>query len=196
MKYAKLTTSLLLQNGNVPYKCVDSSLTNPAVIVFAGTQNWVDLVVDDLNIKPVLWPPSKLVSDTMQGRVQGGFASRTVRLFKEMECFTQYHDDFVVAGHSLGGACAILLASLLTYKGKRVSCVYTFGVPKLATSKFQQMYKDQGLWKRTHNFVTPQDPVVNRIPYFYKSVGEYKELHFESENAWDHHDLSTYHNCL
>lgn len=196
MKYAKLTTSLLLKNGNIPYKCVEPSMTAPPVIVFAGTQNWVDLVVDDLNIKPVLWPPSKLVYSKMQGRVQGGFASRTERLFKEMEPFTTRHESFVLSGHSLGGACAILLASLLNFQGKHVSHVYTFGVPKLATGKFQRIYKDQGLWNKTYNFVTPDDPVVNRIPYFYKGVGRYKTLQYESKNVWDHHDLSTYHECL
>jgi len=196
MKYARLVTSLLLDCVGDEFKCLPPALNCPPFVVFSGTQSLKDLLIYDLNIKPTLWPPKKYSSELVGGRVHGGFAARTNRLYSKIDDFIEQHDNFVLGGHSLGGSCSILLASLLKAQGKNISSVYTFGVPKLATTEFEIYYKNQDLWTKTHNFVTPRDPVVNKIPYLYRSVGQYTELDFHSDSAWEHHDLSTYHNCL
>lgn len=176
---------LLVSRGT---HCVGMVHESP-VIVFPGTQTWKDVVLHDLNVKPRVWPPGG------EARVHGGFANRVRYAMKDEQLheFVAEHDAFVLGGHSLGGACAILFASYLHSKGKRVKGVYTFGVPQLGTTKFQAFYREQGLWDRTCNFFTSNDPVVTRIPYFYQKVGVYRELELEKKpSSWEEHDIASY----
>ena len=162
-------------------------LNSKPCILLSGTRTWQDLVFDDLEVRPRRWP-----TRTHSGRVHGGFASRTRRLETEASAFIEEHDSFVVGGHSLGGGCAILMASLLAERGKRVDAVYTFGVPQMGLESFQAFYKQQDLWNRTINFYTPRDPVVTRNPRLYKRVGTYVLLPYDSDSEWDHHAMCTY----
>ena len=132
------------------------------VVLFAGTRTWRDFLVDDLNVSPRRWPPGR---GGGSGAVHAGFAERTRRLFDaEVRDFVDRHDRrIVLAGHSLGGGCAILMASLLVDLGAEVDRVVTIGVPRLATPRFQKFYKSQSLWTRTTNYRTPRD-VVTRLP--------------------------------
>lgn len=161
------------------------------VVVFPGTQTWQDLLMHDLNVKPCTWPPG-----TRKATVHGGFASRIKGVLEEEQVhkFVENHDGFVIGGHSLGGACAILFASFLEANGKHVKKVYTFGVPQLASKQFQNTYRTQLLWHKTCNFYTPKDVVVTRIPYPYKKVGSYKELAVPNDDltAFEEHDMKTY----
>jgi len=192
MKIEKSITRLLLLSASSPYICVNTRITNPptSIIAFGGTQNIYDLVRDDLNLKPYFWP--KYNDENRGGFVHGGFALRTERLLEKMNYFIETNDNFILGGHSLGGSCAILAASHLTDINKSIQGIYTFGVPKLASPKFQEYYKEQGLWNKTYNFITPRDPIVKRIPYVYKDIGIFKTLDFEHDDVWEHHDLKTY----
>lgn len=161
-------------------------------ILFSGTRTWRDLLFDDLDVRPRRWPAS-----ARGGAVHGGFADRTERLAGD-ECapFVREHDSFVLAGHSLGGACAILMASRLCEQGKIVESVYTYGVPQIGTVRFQKYFAHQGLWTRTINFYTPRDPVVTRLPNIYKRVGSDILLEYDSDDVWNHHDMATYASLL
>lgn len=191
MKIAHFVATLLVQNDGAPCVCVPPTLCHPtATIAFGGTRTWQDLVFDDLNVRPKRWP---VVRNHPSARVHGGFAERTRRLLREMDAFVREHDTFVVGGHSLGSACACLAASHLEASNKTVLGIYTFGAPRLASPAFQDVYRRQGLWEKTHNFVTPRDPIVQWIPKLYRELGSYTLLPFEGDSVWVHHDLETYH---
>ena len=180
-------TSLLLTCQS-PVECVEPCWNEPAIIAISGTQTARDLIVDDLDIRTARWPPNAIDS----GVVHRGFARRTNALCDRMSYFIKEHETFVVAGHSLGGACAVLTASLLAQRGKKIKAVYTFGMPRLASPRFQEYYADQGLVEVSRHFATPLDPVVHKIPYVYKPVGEYEVVPCDKKNAWDQHDMLAY----
>ena len=166
-----------------------SSLEGKPLVCFQGTQSVRDLLLDDLNIRPISWPRKR------DARVHGGFAQRTRRLSNtdELGVFIEENDDFILTGHSLGGCCAILLASKLERMGKRIHSVYTFGAPNLATPSFVKQYnREQDLCMRTHNIVLPRDPIVFKIPNVYRRVGLNCEIPFESDSLWAHHDMASY----
>ena len=184
LSIARIATLLATLEENVLCTHVDAR----PLVLFSGTRTWQDLVFDDLNVKPRRWPTS-----SYGGAVHGGFAERTRRLAtEEAGTFLSENNDFVIGGHSLGGACAILTASLLRHRGKRVDTVYTFGVPCLATPRFQTFYTHQGLWNKTTNYYTPRDPVVTRLPNLYKRVGSYAMLPCDADDVWLQHDMASY----
>lgn len=160
---------------------------NPStsLVTLAGTQNWQDLLFDDLNIRPRRWPRRN------GNFVHGGFSQRTERLIESVMPFLCANDEYIICGHSLGGSCAALLASYLQERGKTVRNVYTFGIPKFASREFALQYERQGLWELTKNYVTPRDPVV-ALPSPYGSVGEFQILPYENDDTWAHHDLTSY----
>lgn len=194
--YARLASlaSALLWNTEAPIVCLPPTRETQGVAVaaFCGTQNWRDLLLDDLDIRPAPWPPSS----TTTSRVHGGFARRTRRLLKEKQSFFEAHDRFLLTGHSLGGSCSILCAAELAARGKAVHSVITFGTPYLASRKFQRTYAEQELWRRTTNYFTPRDPIVTRIPHFYRRAGRYVRIDYNGTDPWDHHDIQTYHALL
>ena len=183
----KLVVHIAALLANLERRIVCTHLNSKPCILFSGTRTWQDLVFDDLNVRPRRWP-----TRMHRGKVHAGFASRTRRLETEASAFIEEHDSFVLGGHSLGGGCAILMASLLTEQGKCVDAVYTFGVPQTGLKSFQTFYREQGLWNKTINFYTPRDPVVTRIPHVYRRVGTYVLLPYDSDGDWEHHDMCTY----
>jgi triacylglycerol lipase len=69
---------------------------------------------------------------------------------------------FVVTGHSLGGALAMLGAKILAGAGFEVQAVYTFGQPRVGDREFARVY-DERLGERTFRFVNEED-IVPRVP--------------------------------
>ena len=110
----------------------------------------------------------------------------------------QKSDSLVFAGHSLGGACAVLAASrMLATRGSHIKAVYTFGAPKLASSEFVRLYKrKQCLDEVTYNFATTFDPIVNALPnYGLKEVSPYKRLPCKHKGI-KAHDMHVYYESL
>ncbi len=189
MKVEKLITSmLLLQSSKVI--TLEPKLNRPPIIAFAGTQSYKDVILYDIDIRRKFWPVENK-NLNLGGDVHRGFARRTELLMKEITNFTETYDNFIIGGHSLGGSCAILCASGLKNRNKTIKAVYTFGVPKLATTKFRSYYMEQELWDLTTNYVTPNDVIVN-LPIKYKSVGNDVTLQFENTNGIISHDLNIY----
>lgn len=163
----------------------------PGLIAIRGTQSTRD-VLYDLDVRSTSWPRK-----SSWGQVHKGFASRTLQHLPELnETFLENHDSFVIGGHSMGGCCAILLASKLFQEGRSIREVYTFGSPKVALPEFARKYSSTKLDRITYNFVTPKDPIALRMPPIYSSVGRIVNLEYASANAWIHHDLKTYHRIL
>ena len=193
MKIEKLITNmLLLQSTKVI--TLEPKINRPPIIAFARTQNYRDIIMYDIDIRRKFWPTENKKRNE-GGDVHRGFARRTSYLMEEIKNFTEMYDNFVIGGHSLGGSCAILCASSLKNKNKTIKAVYTFGVPKLATTKFRSYYMNQELWDITTNYITPNDVVVN-LPIKYKSVGNDIVLDFESLNGILSHDLTIYNELI
>lgn len=182
-----LFAATILSNTQSRFVCVSS--TNPTesgIIAFTGTQTPRDLILDDLDVRSVRWPTQKGFF------VHRGFARRTRQMLEEMQPFLNDHDSFVLTGHSLGGACAILAASALVESGKCVQSVYTFGTPRLASVEFGRLYHVQGLGDKTFNFATTQDPIVHRLPELFNEVCPYLSLDCDEDDVWAHHDMQMY----
>lgn len=148
-----------------------------------------DLFVHDLDIRLTTWPSSDGGAD-----VHRGFAKRTDLLLRTHDSMLQDSDSLVFAGHSLGGACAVLAASrMLAMRGSNVKAVYTFGAPKLATTEFTRLYKHrQNLDTVTCNFATTFDPVVNNLPnYGLVEVSPYLRLPCKHKGM-KAHDMHVY----
>ena len=186
--------STLLLRCEVPFLCVPPFHFRPPVIVLSGTRSAKDLLMDDLDIRSMQWP----FTDKERGceYVHRGFARRTKALLHRMQPFLDEHDGFVLAGHSMGGACAVLAASELKRRGKKVNRVYTFGMPRLGSKEFATLYDTQGLASLSTHFSTPLDPVVHTLPRMFETVGPYTYLPCIEEDAWRQHDMQSYHDGI
>ena len=155
--------ALLLRAGGPPVGLHAPTRTRPPLVVLAGTQTWED-VVDDVSVAGATWSGG--------GVVHGGFARRTHALLPEVApCARRHASSLVLAGHSVGGACAVLMACHLARQGVRVRAVYTFGTPKCADATFCAAYRRRGLWERTWRYTTERDPVPHLPPLLYRHVG-------------------------
>jgi hypothetical protein len=80
------------------------------------------------------------------------------------------------AGHSLGGALAVLAADLSHARRHDVSAVYTFGMPRVGDASFAAAYNAR-LGRRTYRFVLGED-IVPTVPpplarFDYRHVGHF-----------------------
>ena len=156
-------SSLLLQ-CHAPITIFPPTPTRPLVVGFTGTSSFSD-VVDDVRFFARPWPPDEEESEAL---VHGGFADRTTRLCSpDLLATLMRHPDAILAGHSAGGACAVLLAAWVAQKSdvQLRHQVYTFGAPRFGNEAFCELYRRDGLWERTLRHRTPHDPVVSIPPW-------------------------------
>ena len=106
----------LLLGCTSPLTVFPPTPTRPLVVGFTGTATLGD-VVDDMRFFARPWPPNNESSEAL---VHGGFADRTTRLCTpELLELVRQHPDAVIAGHSMGGACAVLLAAWAKHDAKK-----------------------------------------------------------------------------
>ncbi|XP_057772152.1 uncharacterized protein LOC130991777 isoform X1 [Salvia miltiorrhiza] len=151
------------------------------VIAFRGTEQtrWKDLVTD-LMLVPTGLNPERIGGDsTNEVQVHSGFLSAydsvRTRLITLIKQATGHRDDSVeslptwhiyVAGHSLGGALATLLAlelasSELAQRGAISVTMYNFGSPRVGNRRFAEIYnqKVKDSWRVVnHRDIIPTVP--------------------------------------
>lgn len=206
MKLSTITSTLLLSSSVPVVHLPAARPSQPDLVLFPGTQTAKDLFLDDLDVRTKVWPEGAPEEERngIRGCVHRGFARRTGSL---MDSVRHAYDvagsgGIVLAGHSMGGACAVLAAAQL-WQWDRVLChakvvrVLTFGMPRMACHEFAEGYRRQ-LGSRTTHFSTPEDPVVHRLPalYSYPTKAEYVGVPCDSAQPWEHHDMQSYHDAL
>ncbi len=139
------------------------------VIAFAGTEptNIADWIVD-LSLRK-----------TADG-IHAGFASGVDAAWNSLVApLADLSGPVVLAGHSLGGALAVVAAFRLVQDGvlppDRLRGVYTFGMPRAGDGRFAERYRALGLAARTFRIVHGADIVASlppaETPFAFRHVG-------------------------
>ena len=153
------------------------SLLNAVVVAFRGNsnqENWLN----SLNIDKV--PPESIVDAPQAGEAHEGFLtiyeSLRSAVLEAVEEVLEDHPGaaFRIAGHSMGGTQAILLALDLQQKYPRKDMiVYNFGSPRVGDSTFTRYYNQRV--PKTIRVVHTADPVIfvppSVWPFSYEHVG-------------------------
>ncbi len=101
------------------------------------------------------------------GSVHSGFKMDFLGLWQKIEPFLLRNDfPLYVTGHSLGGALAVLAASIFSARA-----VYTFGAPKTGDSVFADSLKNARIYRfeNDHDIITTVPP--SAIPFDFCHVG-------------------------
>ena len=153
---------------------VNDSNKRQLSICVAGTQNINDVYRDTM-CKPVPITIPKTGGIICPGiKCHQGFHDGAIQLFNKIHPFIVKYASLIEAspskplellftGHSLGGAVVVLLSvfySYLSFSGIKVSCLYTFGAPKVFVSEGYHPADVPELGKFiTQQFVTDYDIV-------------------------------------
>ncbi|CAL5383727.1 unnamed protein product [Camellia sinensis] len=108
-----------------------------------GTSNTHRDFMKALGLKGPDWPKPDNVTDTHYFAQQPAYYEITKRLRDQLLLDPEGETMFIVTGHSLGGALAILFVGLLAYHDdtwlmKRLEGVYTFGQPGVGDMEFTE----------------------------------------------------------
>lgn len=136
---------------------------NTLIVAFRGTEpiNASDWLTD-VNYHQCELLPS------VPGRVHQGFANALEEVREPMlnavaELSSSGLAQMFITGHSLGGALAVLAASVLQSQGtQRIAAVYTFGQPRVGDSRFSMAF-DAKLGNVTFRYVNDRD-IVPHLP--------------------------------
>lgn len=128
-------------------------------VVVNGTYHLLDVFQDLRILLPAWWrelpPGSGLIHRGMRSQAKA-LLWHLITIERERPMPTR------LAGHSLGGAGAQLLAAALRTRRAEVVGVYTFGAPRVGSTKFSNWY-GQHLGQITWRVVMQGDPVP-RVP--------------------------------
>lgn len=120
------------------------------IICFRGTNSLTDVVID-------LWF-TKNIAFGGKGKVHAGFQNALNEVWPTLEKNLDKNRKVIIAGHSLGGALAQLLAYRLALKNYKVSGVYTYGSPRVGNSDFKEAYNSR-LANKTFLHINNEDAV-------------------------------------
>lgn len=130
-----------------------------AALVFRGT-NGLETWLSNLTTFQVRWPGG--------GMVHSGFKKEFFRVWPEVaETLDEIDLPLFITGHSLGGALALLAASMRTPRA-----VYTFGCPRVGDPVFARRLSEVPVFRiaSLRDIVTGVPP--SRIPFDFCHVGE------------------------
>jgi len=133
-------------------------------LIFPGTASARD-VITDLRCAKISW---------RAGRVHAGFRSAFNSVMTPLVNEIIPGTRLYLAGHSLGGALAMLCAYALLESGYPVIGVYTYGQPRVGNGPFARAY-NEALGNRTWRIVNAGDPVT-RMPW---QLGTYRHAGIE-----------------
>ena len=125
-----------------------SNKTTPfSVLVFRGTAGTITNWLYNLNATLSTWPSG--------GKVHTGFKQLFLEAWEEIEKHIRaLNEPVYYAGHSLGGAFAVLCASL-----HHPHAVYTFGAPRIGNKEFLRSVRNVSVYR-----VANRKDIVTTIP--------------------------------
>jgi triacylglycerol lipase len=166
-------------------------------LVFRGTltvKEWVRNV--SMSLSPYLLPK--------HGNVHGGFLETYDSIRNEIkEALSQinHRAGIYVAGHSLGAALATLaLPDIETEMKTKVTCVYTFGSPRVGDDTFVKSYNSK-FGNRSFRIVNTSDivtsipfpaPIMGRIGGYFSHVDTPIDINVQREDLEENHKMKTY----
>jgi hypothetical protein len=122
-------------------------------IVVRGTSNLVNMRLDvDYN---------KVVDSRLQIPLHKGFADSALQVYQFAKPLLNMDYETRIAGHSLGGAAAVIVLMLLKEDGLKLGQAITFGQPKVTNHDGVRKYRTLPLLR----FVNDKDPVALLPPF-------------------------------
>ena len=168
---------IISMNGSEALTCI---LFDTAVVAFRGTEVGTDVgamfkdVSTDLEARSVNLNIGIGLPEDADARMQGichlGFTKYVGQIYGEVEDFVLSHKDkpFILAGHSLGAAAAVLFAyGHFVATNRKPQRVYAVGAPK-GLETFGTVYEEN---IPTVSIMTRQDLVTYTDPLFYSHKG-------------------------
>jgi hypothetical protein len=137
----------------------DASAT---LVVFRGTRDLRNWLTDLDCAKTAYWIHGR------ETRIHRGFWHAWQSVREEVAAIVQQR-RVTLAGHSLGGALAMLAGIDLVQSGVEVAGVYTFGQPRVGNAAFMRQY-NSALGSRSFRIVAPGD-IIPCVPYL---LGAYR----------------------
>ena len=138
-------------------------------LCFRGTE---PTELSDLFADLKAWPKGAMT----HGLVHAGFKTELDKLWKDLVKHQSKHKDkkFYITGHSLGAAMATIATSRFE-EDTEVSCLTTFGSPRVGTRSFVKNITTP------HHRVVNNNDIVTRVPLFlmgYKHHGNLVYINF------------------
>lgn len=124
-------------------------------VIFRGTTGFRNWLLD-LDVWPVDWPPG--------GLVHRGFTDALAQIWPTLETALSIEETGTLffGGHSLGGALAILAASM-----RMPDAVYTFGTPRVGDRSFCQTIEPDRIFNISNgrDIVPSLPPVLSTVEF-------------------------------
>lgn len=154
------------------------------IICFRGTNSITDVVYDVWFLKTPAYAG--------QGKVHKGFQKALESIWPQLIKKIDKNTRLFVAGHSLGGAMAILAAHQLTLENYTVAGVYTYGSPRVGNRDFKKAY-DELLKDKTFLHINFTDIVPTAPPEIlgFAHPGKIRTFNNYHEIKIDNNDSNT-----
>jgi predicted small lipoprotein YifL len=148
----RISVSAPLSSGIKAY-VEQNDATRVQWIVVRGTSNIVNIRLDvDYN---------KLVDSRLQIPLHKGFADSALQVYQFAKPLLKMDYETRIAGHSLGGAAAVIVLMLLKEDGFKLGHAITFGQPKVTNRDGARKYQNLPLLR----FIDAKDPVPLLPPF-------------------------------
>lgn len=178
-----------LASGSMQGVVLEHDESDSVIIAIRGSQSsnwaqdWIDNDLDSRIFSRLGW--------ALGNQVHCGFhqAAKVVfdELHSEIETWAEQGKKLFITGHSLGGAAAMMLASMLEWDSNnniQVAGVYAYGSPGIGNFKFRDAY-DQDI-PNTHRFEIQRDPAVSLGLPILDQPGKSHLLHTDGSTTLNH----------